>query len=747
MMKRIFFYFVFLIFLNRVTAQYIRIGEWNSHMNYTHAITSVEVKDKIYTATEYGLYYVNKNDESVTALSKTDGFNDISIKTIGYDKNADLLLIAYNNTYIDVLKGNTTYSIPDLYRKSVPGKKVINNLYFYGDYAYISTSFGVVIYDISKDEIRETYSEIGANGTQPDILNVCIMNDSIFAATKDGILTASMQSTNLMDYRSWSLINNANTTKLVTFSGALVAEMDGIIHLYKDGKWSILIDTVENTCVRLEVHGNRLFCVFEEAVYYYDLQFSQNIYKASGLLAALIDSEGSLWLTVKFYGLLKKTPAGYHFFNPNCPSSSASWSMAVSNNIVYVAPGGLTPQGSPTYNSDGLYYYRKGLWYNQNVMNNPSFNQLTDIVKLAVDPLSKNLFIGSYGHGLLEYKDDNIIKRYDQFNSSLEGTIDDSNLINIRGLCFDQQNRLWISNFGASNQISVRNPDNTWKSYYLGSGANRNVADLIIDDYNRKWILLPLDEGILVFDETITQGTNYRKLTKAEGNGSLPTERIHSIAKDLKGRIWVGSEEGVAVFYNPEDVFSGSMDAQRIWITEGEEAGYLLASEIITAIAVDGANNKWLGSHNGVWYVSDDGSKILLHFNKDNSPLPSGMIRDIVVNPENGEVFFATEMGIVSFRGNAIEGGDIHENVYAFPNPVEPGYEGPIAIRGLVSQANVKITDITGNVVTEMTAQGGQAVWDGKDISGNPVHSGVYLVFSTNDDGSETAIAKILIIR
>jgi hypothetical protein len=145
--------------------------------------------------------------------------------------------------------------------------------------------------------------------------------------------------------------------------------------------------------------------------------------------------------------------------------------------------------------------------------------------------------------------------------------------------------------------------------------------------------------------------------------------------------------------------------------------------------------------------MSPDGTQQILNFNTTNSPLLSNTITDIAINHETGEVFFGTDAGIISYKATATAGREVNENVYAYPNPVREGYEGPIAVKGLVTDADVKITDISGALVYSTRAEGGQAIWHGKNFAGDRVSTGVYLVFITNEDGSETMVSKILVIH
>jgi hypothetical protein len=165
-------------------------------------------------------------------------------------------------------------------------------------------------------------------------------------------------------------------------------------------------------------------------------------------------------------------------------------------------------------------------------------------------------------------------------------------------------------------------------------------------------------------------------------------------------------------------------------------------------MVVDGSNRKWIGTEKGgVFLISADGSQQIQNFNIDNSPLLSNTIFSIAINSESGEVFIATDEGLVSYRGDATDGTDVYGKVYAFPNPVRPNYTGPIAIKGLLRDADVKITDIAGRIVYQTKANGGTAVWNGNDFNGERARTGVYLVFSTNSDGTQTNVTKIMLVN
>jgi len=336
----------------------------------------------------------------------------------------------------------------------------------------------------------------------------------------------------------------------------------------------------------------------------------------------------------------------------------------------------------------------------------------------------------------------------------LQSIVPGENYIRIGGLDFDVNNNLWITNSEVANIISVKKANGEWKGFNFDEViSNVPVGEIVVSQNSTKWIILPNGLGLFVFNENNTiDNTNddqFKKLSILDENGKLITNNVYSFAEDLNGIIWVGTDQGIIVYYNPENVFDDeSFYAQRIVLTNNGITQNLLSTEVITAISVDGANRKWIGTNSsGVYLVSKNGTEEINHFTEENSPLFSNRILDIGIDNESGEVYFATEKGLISYRGTATMGNDEFRDVYVYPNPVREDYEGDITIRGLVSDVNVKITDISGNLVYETTAEGGQATWNGKNFSGQRVSTGVYLVFCTNDDGSKTYITKLLFIK
>jgi ligand-binding sensor domain-containing protein len=366
---------------------------------------------------------------------------------------------------------------------------------------------------------------------------------------------------------------------------------------------------------------------------------------------------------------------------------------------------------------------------------------------------NNNYFISTWGMGLLEYSGTTLVNNYNQSNSPLNSTVPGQPFVRISGLAFDNDDNLWVTHSGVENNLKVIRPDRSWVTIPVTINAP-TIGDIIITQTGKKWIVLPRGHGIFVYDDKNTLSTfnddEYRKMTVIDTEGNtIPF--VYCTTEDLEGNIWVGTDQGPVIYFNPERVFADDIKASRIKIPRNDGSGladYLLNSEQITSIAIDGANRKWIGTQNsGAYLLSADGITTIRHYTKENSPLLSNTILSLSVDLSNGVVWFGTPDGVVSQRGDAPGGKDELKNVYSFPNPVRHDYNGVVTITGLARDTNVKITDISGNLVFETTSTGSEATWNLLNYIGERVATGVYLAFCATPGGTGSTVIKMLVIK
>jgi streptogramin lyase len=756
-------------------SQPMKIGDWRTHLPFQRVVDTEIVGQDVFAATPSEIFIYNKQDNSLRFLNKINGLNDVGIKSIRYSPTLKTMVVAYTNTNIDLVKETEIINISDIRNKEIIGNKVINSIYIRDQYAYLSCGFGIVVLDLVRDEIHDTYL-IGPQGSFINVYDIEVFDDTFYAATEAGVYYASVSSANLADFNQWTkdirLIHpNLQYTQIERFQDKLylnysrkVFDTDTLF-VFDGNSWAYFDKSNTSLHPLLRAYNDRLLLLNNYNVFVYDqnMELIHSIYAPEGLgiepQAAAMDNEGNVWIGDRRRGLIKTFNNGFsgEFIMPNGPSTTNVYELKARGEYVWVAPGGRRNDWGKIYMTDGVFSYVDGFWKSHNTSNASAFDSISDMVSVAIDPLDHNkAYIGTWQEGILVFTNNELTDIYSKHNSTLQGWVADPQLVNISGLGFDSFNNLWVANTGAPNLLSMRTPSGEWRSFNLGASASgTDIANLIVDKSNHKWIIRRGEGMLMVFKDNNTfdnpSDDLLRILSASPGTGNIPGNTVFSMAVDHDGAVWVGTDAGPAVFYSPDRLFQQGVDfdAQQILVPRNDgtgQADYLLGSEKILSIAVDGANRKWFGTENGVFLMSKEGLEEIHHFHISNSPLLSNTVNSIGIT-DNGEVFFGTSNGIISFKSTATPGGEVNNDVFAYPNPVRPDYTGQVAVKGLVRDALVKFTDVSGNLVYETRAIGGQAVWDGHTINGRKVKPGVYLVFVSDNDGFETLVTKILMMR
>ena len=714
------------------------IGQWREHLSYNNAIQVVNAGNKVFCATTNNVYSVDATN-TIERYSKVNGLNDIGVSTIGFDAASNQLVVVYNNSNVDVIKERVVKNISDIKRSTISGNKNISSVYCLNKKAYLGSGLGVIVVDLERFEITDTW-QIGSNGQQVKVNAFTSDNQFFYAATDEGLKRANVGAGNLADYKNWNLINTLTpgtvrmvvhcADKIIALKNDSLFTIDGRL-FYADAVWPVVnISTSESKlfiCQRTIQGASRVLVVSSGGTI-------EKVLAQSGVISFPYNAtiaQNAVWVADYFGGLSKFTNTVERLI-PNGPPGGANGELLVTNETLYVAAGEVNEAWNYRFNRNGIYNFTNGDWNYKGAFNTPALDTVLDFISLAADPKNNSLWAGSYGGGLAHFEGNNI-SLYKQ-NSSLQPAIGDPLSYRVSGLAFDQQNNLWISNYGALQNLSVRKTDGTFKSFAIPFFHFENaVSQLLIDDANHLWIVSPRGNGVFVYNHGASvdnvNDDQWKYLRAGKGNGNLPDNNVFCIAKDKDGFIWIGTAKGIGIVQCASDIFKGNSCEAILPVSQQDRfAGYLFQNEEVHTIAVDAANRKWIGTRNGVWLISADGDKTLARFTEDNSPLLSNDVNKIAINPSTGEVYFSTFKGICSFRSTAVEASIEGKEVLVFPNPVPPGYKGTIAIKGLPQNAVVKIAELNGRLVYQTRALGGQAIWNGLNYKGEPVASGVYLV-------------------
>ncbi len=712
------FFFVFHLSFFTFTLVFAQIplNTWQTHFSYQDSRGLALAARQLYCFSSNGFFYVNTTDGQTTTLSKQDGLAENQIKAIAFSMTAQRIIVGYDSGNIDLISTDSEGRPTDFKNivtikntEQITGSKRINQVVVNGNDALIAADFGIVKFDIARSEIKETYRNLGTNGQSVAIYNLSFANDSIFAITSGGLLAARYSANvNLQFYDNWKKLNSPEISQpsyIQSIGKQLFITFGAKLYSYEQGRWAVL-KNYSTAITSLDVSNNRLLIglLGQITTLNGDLWINPDL---SSPQSVLTTTDGNIWVATSQKGLLQNQNGVVRVLSPVSTQSAIYPKLfSVSKHIV-----ALSAQNK------GFDIFSANKW---------SFFNLPVTTTTATQLTDGRIAVGT-SEGVLIKNRDNVLEKIP--NSPT----------NITDMTTDSEGNTWACtvpfSFNVPN-LYVQKFSNNWQSFsFLG----RELSTILIDDNNYKWLTGRSNDGILVFDDK----TNRTKLlTTTPNGGNLPSNNVSAFVKDRDGNIWVGTDKGVAVFDN-FNIFVGNVNAY----TPIFERRKLLNNEYITTLAVDGGNNKWIGTRNGLFRFGPDGTTLLEQFNEQNSPLPSSVILSLAIEPASGEVFISTNKGLVSYRAAANEPEVVLSQISIFPNPVRPEFNGLVGVSGLSESATVKITDLSGRLIFETRSQGGTASWNLSDYQGNRAQSGIYLVLVTDRTGQESLAGKLAIIK
>ena len=752
-----------LLFAQAAVAQVPPIGGWREHLPFNNALQVDGDATNVYCATPYGFFAYDKSDRSFSRKTRINGLSEVRVRLMTREPGGKRIALVHENSNLDILEGSKVTNIPDLMLSRVNGDKSVYGLLWQGSALYLCTGLGIVVVDPARREIRDTYRP-SRNGGDIRVNGLVAADGFLYAATAEGLKKADANAAALSDYRRWQTVSGngltaGNCQGVALLSGALVVRRSDSLFIRKGDAWRLLPMDAWSIS-GFNSSGDRLLVCHAQSG-----RGKVRSIDSSGSVREVVQSNelslprqavrdgNAYWVADQNNGLLRIEGGRSERVFPNSPIGIASGDLLVDRGRVWAAAGSVNDAWNYTYNPNGLYRLKDDAWSGINLYVNPRLDSLLDLITLAADPKSETVYAGSYGGGLLEIGPGDALRIYKQ-QTGLQEAIGDRGSYRVAGLDFDSKGNLWIANYGAPQNLVARMVDGSWKRFTIPFLHSENaVTQLLVDQSDRKWVVSPKGNGLFCFDDRGTTDNlsddRWRYLRSGKGNGNLPSSEVYCVAEDRDGFIWIGTSKGIAVVTCTDEVFSNSCEATLPIVQQDNFFGYLLGEEQVLAIAVDGANRKWVGTKNGVWLIGPDGEKVVERFTVANSPLLSNTVTRIAVQPTTGEVFFSTFDGICSYRGTATEGGTetVRSEVLVYPNPVPPGYGGSIAIRGLRTDAIVKITEPDGRLVHQARAFGGQAVWNGRNYKGEKVATGAYLVLVTDEQGRDRLATKVFIVK
>lgn len=741
------------------------IMQWKLHFCYRDPQQLVYTPTRIYALADGALYYVDRADDQIHYLSKASGLNGSTVRQIGYDKNSERLIIAYEDGRIDLLdEDGYVQQMPDIVMKASSLSTEIHAVLTGSKRSYLAMSFGILAINPKKGEVSDTYY-IGEEASDIDVLGLVEMNDSLYAFDKQYMYSASLAD-NVIDFHFWHKTNLPSGTfsQAAAFNNELHVLMDKELYRRHNGVWQkALANTFEwihssNNQLLAYISGQGLFRITED----YQLAGLTNQY----VLNDAIYSNGEYWGAERDNGVVRLGSGGDTRFVPNGPNSNFGYFLTSAHGLVYSTVGGRW--SAQFMRLPKVNICSQGNWssFGLGSFVTPDGYVAYDPTSIAVDKNDQDHFyVSTYTSGVYEINHGTLTHHSDGKNGCtlrVAGVNYDKRFyVRTDGATMDENNNLWVLNATSVGQVlHVMTPDHKWTGLNYQEGSEKLVIytpkGIWMDRRGSryKWFMdQRYKPRIVLVDDggTPTVRSDDRVVVRSEfvdqkGNTITPN-LFYCWAQDHNDRIWIGTESGIITIPSSVDFFTSNA-CERIIIPRNDGTGlgdYLLGDETINCMAVDGGNRMWIGTEGSGLYVIEDDTITVAHFTENNSLLPSDAIQSITIVPETGEVFVGTDRGIASYLSDASEPAEDMKNAYAFPNPVRPDYGGAVAITNLMDNSEVNIIDSGGNLVCKTRSQGGTAVWDVKLPDGRRATPGIYTALC-NTKGGKAAV-KIMIIR
>lgn len=729
---------------------------WYSYASQRTVLEITSLGDWVYAATEGGIFAYNKLSSDTFSLSTVEGMSSIDPTSVFGDDASGRLFIGYADGMINYLdsSGGLHY-VTDIFRNESFTAKRINHFRLAQGNLYIATDFGYVVYDVAAQETRYSVSKVSTNNTGSPVYDIAIAQGKVWLAMGNkGLWSSELSNSNLSRPEVWSQENSLDALPLG--SSNWVCSNGDTLYLQ-------LNDTIfERLPGQAWQHAG-----FPKGNIKYLNAAHQNVFFAFGSSLGMIrwpngdtirvDNEGTAkciyavdkvgFMGDRFASLLRwDNGIGFQQVGPPGPRNNRVDDLAARDGKLYIAPYGRLGSSAISYDKSGIPYFNvnEGGW---KVLDHRNGELQTDSVyqsfyRAAFEPSTGHCFVGSWGEGMVEIDAGEVLRTYTSDNSGLPASAR-GHLIG--GIAFDEQGNMWVAQYDNPLNLSVKTPEGEWHSFQCPYPLY--PLGITCDAFGNKWIINN-GIGIVVFNDNGTLDfagdDQWRTLTTSYGNGNLPTTSVYAITVDHDQQVWIGTSEGVTVFYDPSVLWSNDFQDAACPIIEGY---CLLRDQSVLDIEVDGDNRKWLATETGVFLVNLDGTELIEHFTISNSPLFDNGVKTMAIDPSTGEIFFGTQKGVLSYMGDAIAAHENGDELFAYPNPVRLNEEVPVVVKGMPAFSGVKIATASGKLVRQLSSVGGEVTWDLNDQFGNKVVPGIYLIMVANPEGQGAGITKIAVLE
>lgn len=720
MRKWILSFFSILCLNSESIAQDIPIGTWRTHFSYNNGRILEASEDKIFCAVQNGLFSLDRKDQSLNKISKVNGLSGAGISSMKYNSESAVLVIGYESGLIDLVFEDEIINIRDVKELREDFDKEIFDLEIYNGFVYAATNIGVIVVSLKDRAVLDNYRSIGANATEVSVFELAQYEGSLFAITNQGIQYGRL-SENLLDFNKWSLIptqTNHNFRDLSVIEDAIYLIQNDTLLSYLNNNIIELVTDLGRDIKKIGATNQKVGLLTKDAFYTWSTSGLEGIKNFSKINDAndFINLE-SLWIADGELGLVDESE---NSIIPNGPLTDNISNIELVNNKLYAFYGPKPEDFNGQYDSLGYDVFENGTWRYYEIDN---FYNIIDVANFQ-----ENTYFASVGGGLYDSNSNNILKEDNSvFDLNLSSTG-----VSISDLAIGLS--LWVTSFDNTTSLLQLTRDNEWITYDSEVINSTDPTSINVSSSETLWITRQFNNPIMI---NLSSNESRDINTNAGLNNGVVTD----IELDNQDNAWLATTQGISGFPEATSI------NENIFGSELQFEGEGVYSEVkVSSVESDGGGRIWVAGKDQLAVYSGNIAERYFLFTEENSPLISTEIIKMEYNPTNGEMFMLTSRGLISYRSNSSQENRKHQKITIFPNPVRPNYSGEVGIKGVVSDADIKITDINGKLIQKIDAFGGTASWNLQDYNNKRVQAGIYLIFSSDQEGTETYIDKIAIL-
>ncbi len=715
------------------------IGTWKNHSNMKEVRKVAAFSEGYWCATSGGSFFADNNNEIRMTLTKSEGISSQALTAVAVDGNG-LVWLGASNGIINVYdsENESFIRILDIF-KTDNSRKGINEILIHGDTAFVSTEFGLSLIDVNSYQFIETVQKFGNFTTKSSILSVHV-TDRIHVASESGAAIQKEGSTNLSNPESWTtyLSNEAipadTVTTIAEYNDLLIIGTSEGLFFYDEAadSWNNYLSFNE-AVFDLNIQGNSLYILLQFSLYEHNSLSTNVLLEGLGVQFRDMDfSNGDIGIATN-KELLIYSGGAHSFIGPNSPATNSFLDMAVDNDNVLWVGTGKDGRGVGVMSYDGE---------NWELIDRNTTDEINtnDFHRVTTGADNSKYFL-NFGDGYTKFDNGNYVT-YNNATSPLVGISGAPNFVVIQDIDFDSRNNTWIFNRWSADDLPIITitPEGDWHHFgnsILQLNEDAFIIDGLVDQYDTKWFSVNF-RGVYYFNNNGTlENTSDDIWGNLSPNNYFNGQDVTAMALDNRGEIWVGTTFGVYIIQEPGRPQSPTYPV------------FSLRLQSINCIAVDAVNQKWVGTSQGVFVTTPDGSFFIRQYDSKNSPLPTDNVISITIDNKSGLVYMGTEFGLSTLQTEFAEPADTYDDLFVYPNPFIPSESADrVSIDGLIENSLIKILTVNGKLVSEFASPGGRlAFWDGRDLDGNIVPSGIYIIVAYDENADNVATSKVAVIR